>query len=109
MSNILPGEQGENANVDKEPIAYQKPGRKRRMNTSQLLPRASKEMQTTPKQYELLHSSFEDIFQWQSSEVSLPLRLCFAIYRLYLYSLKISFLKSMKNLGNMSINYPQTK
>ncbi|KJA13290.1 hypothetical protein HYPSUDRAFT_174114 [Hypholoma sublateritium FD-334 SS-4] len=26
-------------------------------------------MQTTPKQFQLLHSSYEDMFQWQSSEL----------------------------------------
>ncbi|KJA18012.1 hypothetical protein HYPSUDRAFT_205741 [Hypholoma sublateritium FD-334 SS-4] len=61
--------QGDDADDTREPVTYQKPGLKRKINTSQFLPRASKEMQTTPKQFQLLHSSYEDMFQWQSSEL----------------------------------------
>jgi hypothetical protein len=41
------------------------------MNTAQFMPRASKELQASPEQYYKLQEIFDDIFDWQGTQVYL--------------------------------------
>ncbi|KAF8952215.1 hypothetical protein BDZ97DRAFT_1931131 [Flammula alnicola] len=61
--------QGDDADDNEEPVAYAREGNTRKYNTSQFIPRASKEMQKTPEQHRHLYEAFEDVLRWQSSEL----------------------------------------
>jgi hypothetical protein len=58
---------GNDADPEQEPGAYRRPGKKR-MNTAQFLPRASKELQETPELYHKLQENFDDMFHWQQTK-----------------------------------------
>jgi hypothetical protein len=50
-----------------EPGAYSRPGKKK-MNTAQFIPRASRELQNSPELYHKLQENFEDMFEWQQTK-----------------------------------------
>ena len=63
-------DQGDDADVNKEPaVALQKVGLKRKLNSCQAIPRASKELEVSPVQYDKVCHVLEDVLNWQSHQV----------------------------------------
>jgi hypothetical protein len=58
---------GDEADPEQEPGAYSRPGKKK-MNTAQFIPRASRELQESPELYYKLQENFEDLFHWQQTK-----------------------------------------
>jgi hypothetical protein len=46
---------------------------KRKTNTSQFVPRASKEMKDNLKEYRQLESLFQPVFEWQKAKVKISI------------------------------------
>ncbi|KJA14901.1 hypothetical protein HYPSUDRAFT_1070930 [Hypholoma sublateritium FD-334 SS-4] len=65
--------QGDNADVNEEPAAFQRAGLKRKINSCQALPRASKELEASPAQYNNVCHILEDVLNWQSHELQVLL------------------------------------
>ena len=58
---------GDDSDPYQEPGAYSRPGKKK-MNTAQFIPRASRELQESPELYHKLQENFEDMFDWQQTK-----------------------------------------
>ena len=41
---------------------------RKKMNTAQFIPRASRELQNSPELYHKLQENFEDMFEWQQTK-----------------------------------------
>jgi hypothetical protein len=62
--------QGDECPPDQDPTTYHKDPSKRKKNSSQFIPRSSKDIQQHPEEYRLISECFEKIFLWLRGVVS---------------------------------------
>lgn len=75
--------QGEGAPAGVDPAALKKNGKKR-LNTSQFMPRTSKELQQNAPQYQKLQACFNNVFKWMHDSVFLFIFFAFSFSNSFL-------------------------